>query len=480
MNKGTDNDATFQRSSIAASAFLFALSAFAPLAASATVSLAGPPVYVYEDAGNGQTAFPVYVEPSLFNSATTGVGAATPPSSTLLGNTSTFGGSPTAPYDTTSNPLAGEIVLSCPSSTTDFKYPNTTTGCAAATGSVAGNVREFIAVQSWPFYVGATGSATLTPGTYTFETDTDDGSWVVIAPAAFTYAQPANFQYATGLTAGTAVVAAGNLQAPTQITGTTTFAAPASGATCASGLYYETFEYFEAQGGGAAIEYSFEKPGATTFTQVPQDVIYGISYTANGGTATTLTTDTNGCYGIDLAPSTSAQSVAITATDTSTGQTQTQTDSATSGNAVVQNFAFPNVPSITLYKRITKVVSGGVTTTPANDANNPTGVSGTVSYTAGVKSGDQITFTIYFVNLGTLQAQGTTALTGPTFTDPVPANTTLVANSESFTCCSNPTQTATGTLTANTSVSYAMSTPLQVTTLKTGVQGNFSFTVTVN
>jgi uncharacterized repeat protein (TIGR01451 family) len=493
MHERTRKVAGMPRNIFTALKLLLGMLALLPLAASATVSLAGPPVYVYEDAGNGQTAFAVYTQPSAFNAAATGVGAAIPPSSTLLGTISTFGGSPTAPYDLTTNTLSGETLFSCPNSTTDFKYPNTGTACAAASPSVAGNIREFIAVQSWPFYVGASGSATLTPGTYTFETDTDDGSWIVIAPAAFTYTQPGNFQSATGLTAGTAVVAAGNLQAPTSITGTVTIAASPTGSTCASGLYWSTYEYFEAQGGGSDIEYSYEKPGAGALGQVTQDVIYGqvtksgagksgegISYKVNGGTATTLTTDANGCYGIDLNPSLSAQSVAITATDTASGQTQTQTDSATSGNAVVQNFAFPNTPNITRYKRITKVVSGGVTTTPSADSGNPTGVAGTVNYTTGVRSGDQVTYTIYFVNAGTYQAQGTTSTTGPTFTDPIPTNTTLVAGSPAFSCCTNPTQSATATLTTGSSVTYVMSTPLAVTTGTNTVQGNFSFTVTIN
>jgi uncharacterized repeat protein (TIGR01451 family) len=438
--------------------------------------------------GGGKTVFTNAVEPSLFNAEASAFGVATPPVSALLSSASTFGGSLGAPVDLTqtANQISGSALLTC-TTTADFMYTNTPY-CDAAQGSVAGAVHEFVAVQSWPFYVGSGTASNVNNGTFTLETDSDDGSWLVIAPAAFTYAQPANFQHATGLTAGTAVVNNGNVQSLASATGTVSIAAAGTGSTCASNLYWLTWEYFEVEGGSSAIEYSWQLPGAGARTTPTQGVVYGqvtksgtgtsgetVSVSVNGGAATTLTTDTNGCYGYNLPPSASAASVSLTAKDTASGASYTQVVSSASGSSIVQNFAFPlGPPSVALYKRITKVVSGGITTIPAPDAGNPTGVLGTVNYSAGVKPGDAITYTIYFANAGMSNAVGLA------LSDTIPTHTTLVAGSPAFTCCSYPTATTTATLTTGAAVQYALGAALAPLTVAGTVQGSFSFTVTVN
>ncbi len=464
------------------------LAAQAGLPASAALSQPGAPVYVYQLSGGGLTVFSNAVEPSLFNAAATAFGSATPPAGAFLSSASTFGGSLGAPVDLTlsANQLAGTALLTC-TTTADFMYTNTP-DCDAASGSVAGAVHEFVAVQSWPFYVDSGTASNVNNGTFTLETDSDDGSWFVIAPAAFTYAQPGNFQNATGLTAGTAVVNNGNVQSIASKTGTVSIAAAGAGSACASNLYWLTWEYFEVEGGQSAFEYSWKPPGAGALTTPTQGVIYGqvtksgvgksgetVSVSVNGGAATTLTTDVNGCYGYNLPPAASASSVSLTAKDTASGQTYTQIVSDASGSAVVQNFTFPLAPpSVTLYKRITKVVSNGVTTIPPPDAGNPAGVLGTVNYTAGVKPGDAITYTIYFTNAGASNA------VGPALSDAIPANTTLVAGSPAFTCCSYPTASTTATLTTGASVTYSLNAPLAPATVAGAIQGSFTFTVTVN
>jgi len=454
----------------------------------------GSPVYVYQLAGGGLANFSNAVEPSVFNATALALGSAAPPNSAFLSSTSTFNGTVGTATDLTqpATQMYGTAQLTC-TTAADFMYTNTPY-CAAAAGSVAGAVHEFIAVQSWPFYVDSGTASNVTPGAFTFETSSDDGSWMDIASTAFSYSQPGNFQNATGLTAGTALVQNGNVQSYTSKTGSATIAAAASGSACATNLYWLTWEYFEVEGGSSEIEYSWKLPGAGAYTTPTQGVVYGqvtksgagksgetVSVSVNGGTATTLTTDVNGCYGYDLPPQSAAASVSLTAKDTASGQTYTQIVSNSSGNATVQNFAFPlGPPNVTLYKRITKVVSGGVTTIPPPDSGNPTGVLGTANYTAGVKSGDQVTYTIYFANTGTLTAQGATSTVGPTFSDTIPTNTTLVAGSPAFTCCTNPTASTTATLTTGTAVNYAMNAPLAPLTVAGSVQGSFSFSVTVN
>jgi len=474
--------------------FAFALVASASAPAFATLAEAGPPVFVYKIGLNGQATLSSNVaEPSLFNVMSGVLGVATPPASALLSSSSTFGGSLSVNTNLTASTtqLLGTVLLTC--TATDFKLTNSPE-CVAAAGSVSGSVNEFVAAQSWPFYVDSGTSSNIPSGAFVFETTSDDGSWFVLAPAPFTYAQPANFQNATGLTAGSAVVNNGNAESsPASVQGSAFISAAASGGSCASNLYWLTWEYFEIQGGAASIEYSWEFPGAEARTAVTQGVVYGqvtksgtatsgesVSVSVNGGTATTLKTDVNGCYGFNAASSTAAQSVSVTATDTASGQTQTQIVSLSSGNSIVQNFAFPNgPPDVSLYKRITKVVTAGATVVPTPDPSNPTGVLGTANYSAGVQSGSVITYTIYFANTGTLQAQGTTAAVGPSFSDSIPANTTLVAGSESFTCCTNPTATTSATLTAGSAVVYAMAAPLAPLSTPGGVEGNFAFSVTV-
>jgi uncharacterized repeat protein (TIGR01451 family) len=458
----------------------------------ATLTDAGPTVYAYRASFNGEVAPTAQNEPSTWNAQANVFGSATPPTADLTGSTSTFGGTPGTMTDitTVANEVSGSALLAC----TAFLYSNTGPYCAAASGSTANNVNELVTVQSWPFYVGSGTSSNVKPGSFSLETSSDDGSWMVIAPAAFTYAQPGNFQGATGLTAGTAVVNNGKVQSYTSVTGTLNIAA----GNCAANLYWLTWEYYEAEGGEADFEYSWKPPGSGALGQVTQGVVWGqvdrngtpasgdtVTVSVPGGTAQTVTTDANGCYGYNYTPFSGAQTITVTATDNT--QSATQTTSLTMGNVQQVNFNF--APKLVLYKRITQVVTlgptPGPTTTattivPTPDPSNPTGVTGTSSFLPGVYPGDIITYTIFFENAGILKASGTTTAVGPTFTDNIPPNTTLVAGSPAFTCCSNPTSTIGATITATAaSVNWAMQLPLPVSSTG-GIQGNFVMSVKVN
>ncbi len=457
----------------------------------ATLTSAGPPVYAYRATFNGEVAPTTQSEPSTWNAQANVFGSATPPTADLTGSTSTFGGSPGTATDitTVANQVTGSALLACSA----FLYNNTGTNCAAAAGSTATAVNELVTVQSWPFYVGSGTSSNVNPGAFTLETSSDDGSWMVIGPAAFTYAQPANFQGATGLTAGTAVVNNGKVQSYTSVTGTVNIAA----GNCAANIYWLTWEYYEAEGGEADFEYSWKPPAAAALGQATQGVVWGqvdrngvptagdtVTVSVPGGSTQTVTTDTNGCYGYNYTPFTGAQTITVTATDNT--QTATQTTSLTMGNVQQVNFNF--APKLLLYKRITQVVtlgpSPGPTTTattivPTPDPSNPTGVTGTSSFLPGVYPGDIITYTIFFENAGILKASGTTTAVGPTFTDNIPTNTTLVAGSPTFTCCSNPTSTIGATITSTAAaVNWAMQLPLPVSSTG-GIQGNFVMSVKV-
>jgi uncharacterized repeat protein (TIGR01451 family) len=459
----------------------------------ATMSIAGPPVFAYRTIYNG-TADPTQEsEPSTFNALAQVFGSATPPNADLTSSSSTFGGTPGVETDitTVTNQVSGTTLLTC---TAAFLYSNSPGNCAAASGSTGTAVNEFVFVQSWPFYVGSGTSSNVNPGTFTLETASDDGTYFVLAPAAFTYAQPANFQGATGLTAGTAAVNNGRVQSYTSVRNTFTIAA----GNCGANLYWLTWEYFEAEGGQSQMEYSWEPPGSGALGQATQGVVWGqvdrngtaasgdtVTVTVPGSASQTVTTDTNGCYGYNYSPYTGAQTITVTATDG--GQSSSQTTSLTMGNAQQINFNFK--PQLTLYKRITQVVTlgptPGPTTTPQTivptpDPSNPTGVTGTSNYLPGVVPGDTLTYTIFFANTGTLKASGTSQTLGPTFTDTIPANTTLVAGSPAFSCCSNPTSSTSATISATAgAVNWVMQAPLPVSSTG-GIQGTFTLQVKVN
>ena len=456
----------------------------------ATLTQAGPLVFAYKLGFNGEVAPGQTNDPATFNAQANVLGSATPPNSALTASTSTYGGSPGTATDITAvaNQVNGTALISCAA----FLYTNGTENCDAAAGSTATNVNEFALVQSWPFYAGAGTSSNVNPGAFTAETSSDDGSYLVLGPAAFTYAQPANFQGATGLTAGTAVVNNGRVQSYTSQTGSFTIAA----GNCAANLYWFTWEYFEAEGGQSDFEYSWRPPGAAALGQATQGVVWGqvtrngaaaagdtVTVTVPGSTTQTVTTDANGCYGYNYTPFSGSSTITVTATDNT--QVASQKTSLSMGNAQRVNFNF--APNLTLYKRITQVVTlgptPGPTTTPQTivptpDPTNPTGVTGTSNFLPGVSPGDTITYTIFFANTGTLKATGPTLTTGPTFTDNVPANTTLVAGSPAFTCCSNPTSTIGATITSGATVTWAMSSPLPVSSTG-GIQGNFVMAVKV-
>jgi uncharacterized repeat protein (TIGR01451 family) len=481
-----------RRARLAVAVLLASAGVLTGLRAFATLQANGPALYAYKAAYNGTGDPGGPSQPSTFNAQTNVFGATVPPASALTGSTSTFGGSPGATVDLTTNAnlVTGAAQIAC----LLFTYTNGTGLCAAANGSTITNVSELVLVQSWPFYVGANTSSNVNPGAFGAETTSDDGSYLVLAPAAFTYAQPANFQGATGLTAGTALVNNGFVQSATSRTGS--FAVGAG--NCAANLYWLTWEYFEAEGGQAAIEYSWKPPGATAYGQVSQGVVWGqvshngtptggdtIVVSVPGGTSATLTTDANGCYGYNYTPFAGAQTITVTAT-TGGAQSSSATTSLTMGNVQQVNFNF--APKLTLYKRITQVVTYGATPGPATtpqtivptpDPTNPAGVTGTSSFLPGVYPGDTIAYTIFFTNTGNLKATGTSLTTGPTFSDSIPANTTLVAGSPSFTCCTNPTSTIGATIASTASaVTWAMASPLPVSSTG-GISGTLALQVKV-
>jgi uncharacterized repeat protein (TIGR01451 family) len=458
----------------------------------ATLTMAGPPVFAYRAGYNGQVAPGQQTDPATFNAQATVFGSATPPNADLTGSTSTFGGSPGVATDVTTvtNQVSGTALLTCGA----FLYTNGAGNCDAAAGSTTTNVNEFLLVQSWPFYVGAGTSSNVNPGAFTAETGSDDGSYLVLAPAAFTYAQPASFQGATGLTAGKAMVNNGLVQSYTSVSGTFNVAA----GNCAANLYWLTWEYFEAEGGQSQIEYSWRPPGSGALGQTTQGVVWGqverngtpasgdsVVVTVPGGANQTVKTDANGCYGYNYTPFAGTQTITVTATDNT--QSASQTTSLTMGNVQRVNFNF--APQLTLYKRITQVVTlgptPGPTTTPRTivptpDPSNPTGVIGTSNYLPGVVPGDQLTYTIFFANTGLLPATGTTLTVGPAFTDNIPASTTLVTGSPAFSCCTNPASTTGATITTTTgAVKWVMQAPLPVSSTG-GIQGNFTLQVKVN
>lgn len=270
-----------------------------------------------------------------------------PPASSLTGRASTYGGSPGVVTNIEDPTLrfSGTVPLKCGG---NFSHGQSFAICKAAKGSVNGSVHEFGFVQSWPFYVDAVSSSNVNPGTFGMESTTDDGAFFMLAPAAFTYAQPANFRGATGLTAGMAITQNEDLFGPSQATGIFTIAAQP---TCGNNLYWLTWEYFEAFGGGAGMEYSWVIPGTSSFAQVTQSVIWGrvtragqgvagdaVSVSLPAGGSAPLVTDAGGCFGYNFVPFAGPQSLSVTVTDNATQKTLSA--NLNNGQAGHMNFVF--------------------------------------------------------------------------------------------------------------------------------------------
>jgi len=470
-----------------------ALVAMCAVVASAAVNGPGPPVFVYETTYNGTAAGPTGADPAAFN--TTVWGSSAPPAGSLLAQTSTYSGTLINQL-TAGNQFDGTQLWTC--------APARFTYCvgANAVGSTVGDaaqVFEFAIVQSWPFYVDSAGASNVNAGTFTGQTTSDDGSWLVLGPAAFTYAQPANFRGATGLTAGTAVVSNSANQPPTSKTGT--FKVKVETA-CGDNLYWFTMEYDEAEGGDAQIEYSWRRPGAGALGQATQAVVYGqVRYLGagtagetvvvtdpNGGTHT-LATDAHGCYGYNYNPYSGTQPVTITATETVNGSgTAAATVNLPIGGAIRQDFDFPP-PNVQLFKRITKISTLGPTPgptttpdiiTPTPDPGSLGGVLGTVNYKPYPK--DILTYSVFFRNIGGFAAQGPGA-TGPTFTDVLAAPQVYGAGSETFTCCASPVVSIGATFTqVGQTLKWAMNAPLPTPNpagTAAPIQGNMSYQVSI-
>jgi uncharacterized repeat protein (TIGR01451 family) len=459
----------------------------APEAQAAGLAANGPPVLVYKPGFNGTQSPATETEPSLFNALAIVFGAATPPAGALVSAASTFGGNPTTYLDITAaaNQVSGTAIVSpC----TDFGYTNAN-GCVAIAGSTPTSVIEVVMAQSWPFYVGTAPSSNVNPGTFAFQTSTDDGSWLVLAQASFTYAQPGNFGGATGLAAGTAVVANGSVHSNTAVSGSATIAASAS---CASNLYWLTFEYYEAVGGQAGFEYSWRPPGSAALGQVTQAALYGqvtyngaplagatVSIPLPAGGSASVTSDSNGCYGYNFTPTWTGTATigAVSATSAALGVTKTSAATqVTEGASTVVNFAV-NPPSLTMYKRITQIARAGTIITVPNDPSNPAGVLGSSNYPS--RPGDQLTYTIYYSNSGDVKAVATGAPTaGPQITDTL--NSPLVAVSASMTCANPPSGNPAGSapVISGSTITWSLTSPLPANTAG-GIQGCVSLVADV-
>jgi hypothetical protein len=281
----------------------------------------GPNVWLYALAADGKTdptGGSVETDPAGFNEQPNAFGGATPAPLGLKSRSSSFGGSAGSPLDLTQIRFAGTVEISCQF----FANPSSDGYCPSASGAnkkTGAAVHAFAAVQSWPFYVGDGASSNLNPGSYTFETTSASGSYIVLAPNAYTFSQPADFQGTSGLAAGFAVVQNGGIHAATSAEGAVTINAQ----TCASSIYWATMEYFSALGGNSAVEYSWIPPGGSSLEPVAQDVLWGemsnrgipvpgqaVTITM-GSTQQTLTTDAGGCYGFNLPPAAHGQRVVV-------------------------------------------------------------------------------------------------------------------------------------------------------------------------
>ena len=288
----------------------------------------GPKLYVYEipvdgftDPNNGGSSS----DSGAFDELV--YGQESPPSSYLLSSATTFGGSPGAYIEFTTEPAtkqaSGAVLLPCASY---FGHSSGSGQCVAAKHSTEKGkkpkIDEVLMVQSWPFFVGDGGSSNYGSGSYGFEATSDDGTFVDIAPAAFTYTQPGDFQGASGLTAGQAVVANGGIHGPQSGTGSVQIAA----STCAANLYWATFQFDELEGGSAGFEYSWAPPGTSGQNQATQTVVWGevtsggtplagasVKVTVPKGSAATLVTDAGGCYGYNYLPFSGEPTITVSA-----------------------------------------------------------------------------------------------------------------------------------------------------------------------
>lgn len=288
------------------------------------------PVRIYRDLLNGltdPTSGQNFSDPASYNKLSQVFGVPVPPASALVGSSTMYGGS-YVNLAAKPEPFDGIVILKCGKG---FLYSNPT-GCNAAKGSTETNIRQFVAVQSWPLYVGAFGSSNCPPGTYAFQTISDDGSWIVVAPQPFTYAQPGNFQGATKLKPGIAVVNNGKAQSQTSVTGTFNISALEG----TQNIYWVTMEYFEQTGGASALGYSWSSPGAPGLVPATQEAIYGlithggvpvkgrsVIISPAGQSPQTVHSDSKGWYGLNLLPL--SGSAKITAKATLQGSTMTKT-----------------------------------------------------------------------------------------------------------------------------------------------------------
>ena len=226
-----------------------ALMTVCAVVASAAVNGAGPRVYVYQTTYNGVAVAPGGSDPAAFNTAV--YGSAAPPLADLLSSASTWSGQPLLDELGAGNQFSGTQLYPCPSAF--FLLCDASGHAVASTVSTPTQVFEFIAVQSWPFYAGKGASSNINNGKFALETTSDDGSWLVLGPAAFTYAQPEDFQRATGLTAGVAVVNNSGNHTPASVQGTITDEAAQD---CANKINWITKKNEEAEVGPAQLEYT--------------------------------------------------------------------------------------------------------------------------------------------------------------------------------------------------------------------------------
>lgn len=289
-----------------------------------------------------QTSPPTTHDPAAFNSGSDIFNSQVPPITLLQSSTNTagrwFAGDASVissgyNFGASGNAFPGMKDVTC---TNSGIFSSTETTCAVAAGSSfngdGGTVQEFVAVQSWPFYVGSGASSNLSTGSYCGTVGSDDGTYLVLAPSPFTYAQPGNFAQATGLTSRTAFVNNGAAQAYREnafSAATVNIGAASSGAAAPdANLYWITMEYVELLGGPASLSYTWGPCTSSSLQSggMSQGVVYG-QVRHNGAadpsvqvnvSGTILTTDSNGFYGYNYTPTNtlvtwSSQSVTVAA-----------------------------------------------------------------------------------------------------------------------------------------------------------------------
>ena len=475
---------------------LVAVIALVPTASiAANLPLPGPPVLIYTAHGvNGLTAEPpggdaaaLNTSAIFFGTAATGPSFAPPASTLLSGNTpSTFDGQ-VLDLTANGNQFVGLSRLTPCNANGIFLFGNAT-GCVSAADSNYGSgiVYEFVAAQSWPFYVGSGTSSNVNNGAFGFSSNSDDGSYIMLNPAPFSYAQSGPFQAATGFTARNAVVNNGFTQSAATVNGTATI----GNAVGANNIYWLTVEYSEVERGQTQWQYLWKQPGAAALQQVTQGVIYGqvrnngvavpnasVTLTDPAGAAHALTTDVNGYYGYNFNPVTDApggwtstRSVTVAATDTAAHGSFKQSVGVglAMGQAQVQNFDFyeakltvaktgpatanagdiisyainvsnagPAAANGTVLNDSVPTTLTGVTTTcgsPTAGAACPASVAAGNNVTASIPtlpSGGSVIFTVTgrASTAGSITNTATIAF-GPTANSPEPANSVGVINAD--------------------------------------------------